>query len=185
MSYILYCYKSELGWPDLKEAKKVVDVKEGEQQRTENDNIKRVIANALMQYNPTLESPEIDIEELAELQGISIEEARREFNQVEMNTPEGELSTQITIFDNIVIVTVPLWYKDEDAEAVFQKVDAYTKVVRRVAGYFVYDPQTGYVYDPSLADFDSLLVYLRRAGVAPVKREHIRTKKSWWKFWQK
>lgn len=184
MSYFLYCYKSELGWPDLKEAKKVVDVKEGEQQRTANDNIKRVIANALMQYNPTLESPEIDIEELAELQGISVEDARREFNQVEMNTPEGELSTQITIFDNIVIVAVPLWYKDEHAEAVFQKVDAYTKVIRRVAGYFVYDPQTGYVYDPSLADFDSLLVYLRRAGVAPVKRENIRTRKPWWKFWR-
>lgn len=185
MSYFLYCYKSDLGWPDLKEAKKVVDVKEGEQQRVADTGIKRTIANALMQYNPTLESPEMDIEELAELQGISIEEAEREFNQVELQTPEGELSTQITIFDNIVIIAVPLWYKDEDADAVFQKVDAYTKVVRRVAGYFVYDPQTGYVYDPSLADFDSLLVYLRRAGVAPVKREHIkRARKPWWKIWR-
>ncbi len=184
MSYFLYCYKSELGWPDLKEAKKVVDVKEGEQQRVPNESIKRNIANALMQYNPTLESPEIDIEELADLQGISVEEAKREFNQVELHTPEGELSTQITIFDNIVIIAVPLWYKDDDAEAAFQKVDAYTKVIRRVAGYFVYDPQTGYVYDPSLADFDSLLVYLRRAGVAPVKREQIKSKKPWWKRWK-
>jgi hypothetical protein len=183
MSYFLYCYKSELGWPDLKEAKKVVDVKEGDQQRVADDKIKRTIANALMQNNPTLESPEIDIEELAEMQGISIEEAERDFNQVELHTPEGELSTQITIFDNIVIITVPLWYKDEEAEAVFKNVDAYTKAIRRVAGYFVYDPQTGYVYDPSLADFDSLLVYLRRAGVAPVKREQIRRKKPWWKLW--
>lgn len=185
MSYFLYCYKSELGWPDLKEAKQVVEVKEGQHARVVANETKKAIASALMQYNPVLERPEVDIEELAELQGISVDEARREFNQVELHTPEDELSTQITIFDNIVIIGVPLWYRDEDAEMVFQKVDAYTKIIRRVAGYFVYDPQTGYVYDPSLADFDSLLVYLRRAGVAPVKRHEIGSKKTWWKFWDR
>jgi len=186
MSYYLHCYRSELGWPDLKEAKKVVEVKDGDQVLMPAPEMKRAIANALMQFNPTLESPDVDFEEMAAMHEMTIEEAKIEFGQIEMQTAEGELITQVTIFDNIVTISVPLIYGESDAFEAFKNVDAYTKIIRRTAGYFVYDPQTGYVYDPSVADFDSLLVYLRRAGVAPMKREHItRKKKRWWKFWKR
>lgn len=183
MSYFLHCYRSELGYPDLNEAKKIVEVKEGPQNTPALPDNKRTIANALMQFNPVLESPEVDFDEIAELYNISLEEAKKEFGQIELQTPFGEIATQIVIFDNIVSISIPFWYKEEEAAQAFAKADTYTKIIRRTVGYYVYDPQTGYVYDPSLADFDGLLVYLRRSGVAPVKRAQIKRKKAWWKFW--
>jgi len=188
MSYYLHCYKSALGWPDLKEAKKVVEVKEEDHETIPDPVTKKNIASNLVQFMPTLESPETDFDEIAELYDISVEQARKDFAQIDLHTAEGEIPTQITIFDNVVAISVPFGYSVEDAKQAFFNVDKYTKIIRTVAGYFVYDPQTGYVYDPSVADFDGLLVYLRRSGVATSvtrekREEPSPSKKPWWKMW--
>ncbi len=183
-NYYLHCYRSELGYPDLNEAKKIVEAKDPSQNKPTSSDVKRSIANALVQFNPVLENPEVDFNELAELWNISIEEARKNFDQIEIQTPPGEIGTQIVIHDSIVSISVPFGYSESDAVTAFANVDAYTKIIKRIAGYFAYDPQTGFVYDPSLADFDGLLVYLRRSGFAPMTRAQINLKKSWWKFWK-
>ena len=69
------------------------------------------IAKALIEYNPKLESFQFDYDEIAKLQGTNIEEAKEAFDHIELNTREGELATQITIFDNTVSITVPYWYQ--------------------------------------------------------------------------
>ena len=182
-SYYLHCYRSELGYPNLNEAKKIVETKSPAQSTTTPSNTKRAIANALVQFNPILQHAEVDFDELAELWNISIEQARENFDQIEIQTPPGEIATQIVIHDNIVSISLPFGYGEDDATKAFADIEAYTKIIKRTAGYFTYDPQTGFVYDPSLSDFDGLLVYIRRSGFTPMTQAQISHKKPWWKFW--
>jgi hypothetical protein len=185
MSYDLYCYKSQLGKPDLEEAQNAIEVEEDHEVEAEPE-IKLNISKALMDYNQRLERFEFDYEEIARLQGISIEEAKGKFNHIELNTPEDDLATQITIFDNYVSITVPCWYAGNKAKDVFRKVTDYTKIIRQTAGYFVYDPQVENAYDPLTQDFDGLAIYQSMSEqVAQLKKDQSGStdKKPWWKFW--
>ena len=185
MSYDLYCYKSQLDRPDLEEAQTAMEVDEDNEVEADPET-KLKIAKALLDYNPRLESFEFDFEEIAKLQGTSVKEAKEKFDHIELNTPEGDLATQITIFDNNVSITVPYWYSGDKAEDVFKKVTDYTKIIRQTAGYFVYDPQTENVYDPLTQDFDGLAVYQSMTGqVEQLSNEQgaSTNKKPWWKFW--
>jgi hypothetical protein len=182
MSYDLYCYKSQLGRPDLEEAQATIEVDVVEA----DPETKLKIAKALIDYNPRLESFEFNHEEIAKHQGTSVEEAQEDFDHIELNTPESDLATQITIFDNSVSITIPYWYSGKQAEDIFRKVTEYTKIIRQTAGYFVYDPQTEKVYDPLKQDFAGLLVYQSMSGqVKQLKNEQGAStdKKPWWRFW--
>ncbi|MFT3823972.1 MAG: hypothetical protein QM731_08625 [Chitinophagaceae bacterium] len=148
MSYDIYCYQSHLGKPDLEEALAAIEIIDEENRSATDPTIKVAIAKALKDYNPRLEQFEFDYEQIARLQGINIEEAKKNFNHIELNTPEGDLATQITVFDNNVSINIPYWYTGEQSEKVFKQVAAYTKIIRQTAGYFVYDPQTESAYDP-------------------------------------
>ncbi len=185
MSYDLYCYKSQLGRPDLNEAQAVIEAEEDEDEQSDPAT-KLKIAKALLDFNPRLESFEFDYNAIAELQKISMDEAKEQFDHIELNTPEGDLATQITIFANNVSITIPYWYSGDKAKMVFDNVNEYTKIIRKTAGYFVYDPQTENVYDPTITNFESLNVYTSMTGeVEKLKTENTETtnKKPWWKFW--
>lgn len=166
MSYDLYCYKSKLGRPNLDEAQAVIEVEEEE----ENEDVlsdpatKLKIAKALLAFNARLEIFEFDYKAIAEIQKISVDEAKEQFDHIELNTPEGDLATQITIFDNNVSITIPYWYSGDKAKSVFDNVNEYTKIIHKTAGYFVYDPQTENVYDPTTNSFDGLEVYTSITG---------------------
>jgi hypothetical protein len=186
MSYDLYCYKSQLGRPDIDEAQIVVEADEEENDNQPDPELKLKIAKALIDFNPRLESFEFDYDEIAKLQGINKEEAKEKFDHIELNTPETDLATQITIFDNNVSITIPYWYSGNKAKEVFEKVIEYTKIIREKAGYFVYDPQTETAYDPMTKNFDGLVIYTNMTKeVDSVKTEQAKetNKKSWWKFW--
>lgn len=147
MSYDIYCYKSKLDRPDLEEAQNAIEVNE-ETEIISDPETKRKIAKALTLYNPRLESFDFDYQEIAKQEGTTIDEAKKVFSHIELNTPEGDFATQITIFDNNVSITVPYWYSGDNAREVFDKIYDYTKVIRQTAGYFVYDPQIDKVFDP-------------------------------------
>jgi hypothetical protein len=184
MGYHLYCYKSKLGWPDLKEARQVIEMKEADNTIVPDPATKLKIAGALISYNPRLEGEGFEYDELAKLLGTTIEEAREQFDHMELNTPEGDLNTQITIFDNIVSFEVPYLYRGAEADEVFANIDRYTKIIAHAAGYFVYDPQTGHVYDPSSTDFEGVQVYKRQAGEKVEVRVPVTANKRWWKIWK-
>ena len=188
MSYDLYCYKSKLGTPDIDEAIAVIEA--GEEDITacaQPDTVTKLkIAKALIDLNPRLESFDFDYDEIAKIQGISVDKAKHDFDHIELNTPEGDLATQITIFDNNVSITVPYWYTGDKAQQVFEKVNGYARVVKQVTGYFVYDPQTEEVYDPTTSSGEGLAAYtaITSGGKTSIAKPTNQTRsKPWWKFW--
>src|SRR3954467_10004501 len=117
MSYDIYCYKSKLDRPNLEEAQAIMELEE--EQSTSDSETKLKIAKALIDYNPKFESFEFDYEEISKLQGTSIDEAKEAFDHIELNTPDGDLATQITIYGDTVSITVPYWYSGDKAYEVF------------------------------------------------------------------
>ncbi len=185
MSYDIYCYKSRLGKPNLEEAQNAIEVNE-EVEASIDSETKLKIAKALIDYNPRLEIFDFDYEEIAKLQGTTIDEAKKEFSHIELNTPEGDLATQITIFDDNVSFTIPYWYSGNNATEVFNKISDYTKIIRQTAGYFVYDPQTDKAFDPLTENLFGLDIYQNMTGqVEKMKTEQAQNivKRPWWKFW--
>lgn len=185
MSYDIYCYKSQLDRPDLEEAKNAIEV-DGETEVNPDPETKLRIAKALIEYNPRLESFDFDYEEIAKLQGITVDEAKKAFSHIELNTPECDLATQITIFDNNVSIIVPYWYSGDKAREVFNKISEYAKIIRQTAGYFVYDPQIDKVFDPLSENIFGLDVYQNMTDQVEKMRTEQTNKidnKPWWKFW--
>lgn len=105
------------------------------------DARKRAIADALMKADPSLEVAQFGFEEIAKFQKISVEEAKIQFRHLELDGPEDGPGIQITLFDDGASVTVPYWHKDKKAKAVFAQIWEYLKVIQRVGGYEIYDPQ--------------------------------------------
>ncbi len=184
MSYDIYCYKSKLDKPDLEEAQAIMEM--DEEDSTQDFETKFKIAKSLIEYNPKLESFEFDYEEISKLKGTSIDDAKDAFEHIELNTPDGELATQITIYGDTVSITVPYWYSGEKAEEVFNNVTQYAKVIRQTAGYFVYDPQTDKVFDPlneNIFELDIYQIMTEQVGKMKSEQSVKSNKKPWWKFW--
>lgn len=182
MSYDIYLYKSKSGRPDLGEANACLDDSENRNSDSGLKDLKKQILKALLDFNPRLEVFKFDYAEIARHQKISVEEAKRQFNYIEINTPDEDLATQITIYDNNVALTIPFWYSGDKAQDLFKTVDQYLKIIHKASGYFVYDPQTESVYNPSDKSFDGLQTY--ESGSAYIDKLCTDTQTNpWWKFW--
>jgi hypothetical protein len=94
-----------------------------------------------MKADPSLEVFQFGFEEIAKFQKISVEEAKLQFRHMELNGPEGGPGIQITLLDDGASLTVPYWHKDKKAKTVFAQIWQYLKVIQRVGGYQIYDPQ--------------------------------------------
>ncbi len=151
----------------------------------EQEAMKEKIANALMLSNPRLERFMLDYEEIAKFEKISIDEARRKYTHIELNPPEGDNAIQITIETDHVSVTTPYWYEGDEARGVFKEISTYLRLIRKEAGYFVYDPQNEIVFDPETHVFDNLDEYERIVRKLPdiVEQTMRENEKPWWKFW--
>jgi hypothetical protein len=176
MSYDIHCYRSKIGRPDLDEAREAIE-EDHINAEPESKVKKEELAKALTDHNPMLESFKLDYAEISKFQNITIDEAKKQFNYIELNPPEGDLVIQITINDNNAILTIPYWYRDEQAKQVFHDLMEYLKIIRRTAGYFVYDPQTDKAFDPLTTKIEGLDIYLQTT------RQIGNTSKPWWKFW--
>ena len=189
MSYDIYCYKSKTGIPDVGEADSVIEADTDRWATKDRDaESKLAIVKALKKYNPRLEAFDFDYGEIANLTSSTIEEAKNKFNHIELNTREGDISVQLTVYDNHVFITVPYWYKGEEANKLFQDLKAYIKIIRETAGYFVSDPQSGHTFDPVENAFEGLAKYLSVSeNIEEItgKQNTVETKKTkpWWKFW--
>lgn len=177
MSYNIYCYRSILGVPDEVEAYSIIEREEDNLlAEAKNPNLKMVIVKALLAYNPKLE-----------VFGLSEAKIDDGINPIEIEHPEEDFSVQIFVFENYVSFNLPYLYKGRKAEEIFEYLKAYIKIIGEKAGYFVCDPQTGKVFDPTKEGFDGLNKYL---SVSENMNELINTgnvhqskKKPWWKFW--
>lgn len=161
MSYDLYCYRSYLGKPDEEEANSVIETDMDKWAKKErNAATKLAIVQALTAYNSQLEAIDFDYGDIAKLTPTIIEEAGKKFDHIEINYSEGGLALRITVYDNHVFLTVPYWYQDQQASELFKDIKAYINIISETTGYFIYDPQTGQVYDPKEIGFDGLNKYL-------------------------
>ena len=188
MSYDLYCYKSKIGRPDEEEASSIIDDDSDKWTKKERDPAaKLAIVKALTAYNPRLEAFDFDYGEIAKLSATTIGQAKDKFDHIELNPPEDDLAIQVTVYDNHVSFSIPYWYQGEKAKQLFGQLRAYIKIIRDTAGYFIYDPQAGEVFDPAEKEFDGLNTYLSVSGHLDewVNSTNAvqNSKKPWWKFW--
>jgi len=183
MSYDLYLYKSSLGKPDIDEASKVIE-DDGDiwVKKSYNYENKTAIEKSLMNVDRTLEA--FNYEQLAQKQGKTIDEVRGNFLKFELNSANPDI--QVEIYDYHVAISVPYVHRGESAKKAFEKLTLYVDTINKVAGYFLYDPQTAEVYDPATQKLAGLSKYLSVSNdfdsiVNSVKPGQ--NKKPWWKIW--
>lgn len=187
MSYDLYCFRTSSDIPTLEEAQAVVESEELDV-RSEDSAMqerKRQIVEALLRHNPRLQRVEFDYAEIARARNIPEEQARKQFTHVELNSPQGDPAIQITVFGDHVSVNMPYWYTGPDADAAFEKLLGYLQVIRRTAGYFVYDPQSERIFDPEKEGLGEHESYERIVRDLPAMAAKVAKdlKRPWWKFW--
>jgi hypothetical protein len=188
VSYDLYCFLPSSDPPSVEEAQAIIESEEarGKREDSTSAETKRKIITALVEHNPHLEPFQFEYTEIARSLKISEEQARREWTHVELNPPEGDLAIQITVFGDHVSINIPYWYTGSQADATFEQLEDYLRVIRRVVGFLVYDPQTDRIFDPGKEEFGSHESYERTVRDIPnilaaskLKKEY----KPWWKFW--
>jgi len=129
-----------------------------------------------------LQAFQFDYRKIAEFQKITEDEARSLYQHVELTPPEGDLAIQLTVYDDHVFISIPYWYQDSKADKVFSQCSEYLRVIRRTAGFFTYDPQTGIAFDPLETELNHSQ-YEKVVKDLP-KLTAVRPDKPWWKFWQ-
>jgi hypothetical protein len=128
----------------------------------------RAVVAALLRVNPALHVWEDDPESIAEMNGITVQEAQSHFRSTEIHTPDGGNAIEIGLYADEAGILVPYWYTAETAESVFREVWEYVQVIERETGFKTYDPQTGRIVN-SWADMQ--LAFSSYADFVPKVRE--------------
>lgn len=188
MSYDLYCYRPSSDVPNAAEAELAIEAINAAEESgatvESSPEVRESIVAALLTHNPRLERFAFNFDKIAESEGISEEEARRRYDHVELNAPQGDLAIQFTVYGDHVNITMPYWYKDERADQLFSELSGYLKVIRRTAGFFVHDPQTGAAFDPERSNLTDQKMYENIVRDMPkIALNALSSKKPWWKFW--
>lgn len=184
MSYDLFLYKSGIDKPDIDEATKVIeDDDDIWAKKPYNYETKTAIEKALIQVDPSLKG--FDYHQLAQKQDKTVDEVKQTFMKFELVSEDGS-DIQLDIYDYHVAITVPFIHQRNEAKRVFQNLQTYVDIINKTAGYFIYDPQTSEVFDPSSRRLDGLAKYLSVSNdFEEITRsmESKEIKKPWWKRW--
>ncbi|KAA0228967.1 MAG: hypothetical protein AKCLJLPJ_00040 [Fimbriimonadales bacterium] len=151
---------------------------------TKADARRRELAEALVMSSPKLELFLPDPEEYAKQMSVSLDEAKRQCNNVELNVPEDDPSgIQIEIYEDGAMVTIPYWH-DERASEFMQEVWGYLQVIERNTEYKTYDPQLDRWLDLS-SDIEEVTSRYRNVVQKAQAQfaNQAQPKKPWWKFW--
>lgn len=184
MSYDFYCYRPTSERPNAQDALLAIQSEENQVYRDDEEAraLKQKIVNALVAYNPKLQPFTFDYDQIARSMNVSIEQARAQWNHIELNPPEGDLAIQAWVHWDHVSFAIPYWYSGTKADEVFQQLDAYARVVREAAGFFAFDPQTDRAFDPTRDSIGPHDEYDRIVTNLPAIIAQ-GTTKPWWKFW--
>jgi hypothetical protein len=144
---------------------------------------KRVLV-ALKAINPALEPFAFGFEEIAKVDRIPVEDAKKKYRHIELNGPEEEANgIQIMLFDDEASVTLPYWHQGAKARRVFEEIWTYLKIIESEGGFFTHDPQIGRVIDLK-TDFEACLSHYDRVSSGAAKRITTTPQKRWWEFWK-
>lgn len=152
--------------------------------RISTSSIKERLADALLSHDQDLERFEIDHRAIAEFENISIEQARKSYNHIELNSIDDTSALQIQIFDSHVTASLPFWYQGEPMDRAFARLWSCLKVIQDTTGYALFDPQIGRMVHSSNGYDNSLKRYANAMqGDEETSDEELEAKKPWWKFW--
>lgn len=150
----------------------------------ETDARKEALAAALLSHDPMLRRFEIPFAAIAEADGITVEEARAEWRDVELGVPGDEGAVNLVLSDHTGYVMVPYWHTGREAEVVWRRIWGYLALLERQAGYRAYDPQRGEVLDLAADRDDVIAGYV--LTVEHTRRAFAQThapRRPWWRFW--
>jgi hypothetical protein len=192
MSYDIYLFKPDSGEAAEEAFERLFDEDDDDNRNPpspEGDALKERLTDRLSKANPLLERFQFDYIAIAKSLKTTEEEARLQWRNIELNSPEDGNGIQIQIEDDKASMTIPYWHKDDDAQRVFEEVWEYLDVFRTEADYLAYDPQLGRPLDLSN---DLAEVIYRYTGVmsrfetevnGPGQTGNTEQSKPWWKFW--
>ena len=135
MSYDLYLFDladsddAEAAARRLDELNKSVFAGAGEGKHKER------LAQALMEADRRYQKFEKDYQAIADFEGISLDEAMKRYDWLELNGPPDAKLAQITIHADFVVIE---WYSGT-SEA---EMTRYLRLICRETGYAVFDPQS-------------------------------------------
>lgn len=177
MSYDLYCFRSSSGKLEAREAEEVisrhgVEISDSDRQAMEE------IANDLLKFDPRLERFDPDFDLIAKNQSISVEEAKKSFDYIEINTPEEDAEDlQFSIGKDFACLSSGFGSTPEFNDRISEYVD----VLCDKTGYFLYDPQGGSVTDQMQGR--RLTQNEAQSWIENDEVDFGTESKPWWKFW--
>lgn len=176
MSYDVYCYRSLVGRLDAAEALEIFENSEEAETHEYISEAERKtmhdIAEALLAHDPGLVPDDAD--------DVELEDA------ICLITSDDSSCVQISIYHDSVVLSVPFWYSGEKATIVLDNVADYTRIIRKTAGYFVYDPQTEEAFDPEINvhfSTDCFNAMAERMKYDEDDGSDRSSQRPWWKFW--
>ncbi|MGE5612292.1 MAG: hypothetical protein ACM359_23795 [Bacillota bacterium] len=191
MSYDLRAFAPSPGEDPLQTAHSIFEREEEipspASRNPEAEAKKKALTEALTRHNPQLSPFQLQYEDIAKLQQITIEEAKAQYRYIELNGPEDGNGIQITLHDTEASITVPYWHERPQADVVFQEIWGYLRILQESGGYCIYDPQLERILDLNNDFEDVVRCYTaitgnlhRSCATEPPSPD---TKKPWWKFW--
>jgi hypothetical protein len=188
MSYDIFCYRSTTGTPDEDDANCAIEIDFDKYSNAADDpDTKLAILKALVLYNPKLKAVDHKYGLIANLPVETLRSDPSRFHHIEVNLPENAQPIRLTIYNNHVYINFPYWHDGSAANQLLDEVIKYITIIRNTAGYFVFDPQIGEVFDPNVTLPDFLKTYTETRQIVKdyAAQNNYRTpvKKPWWKFW--
>lgn len=144
---------------------------------------KQHISAALMARNPALEPFAFGFDEIAKMENITVEDAKKKYRHIELNGPEPSNGIQIMLFDDEASVTVPYWHEGAAARRVFEEIWSYLRIIEKEGGFFTYDPQIDRVLDLE-KDFEASLGCYSGVSGDLAEEFPVTQQKPWWQFWK-
>jgi hypothetical protein len=190
MSYDFWSFPTVAGEDPQATVQRLMEEEESEHESDAGDPDpkaearKKALADAIIKQNPQMTPFALEYDQIAEMQEITVEEAKKRFRYIELNGPDGGNGIQITLEDDHATIAVPYWNQGAKADTVFKEIWGYLCVLHDAGGYVTYDPQLERLLDLDRDLGEAVKGYVR--VVEQVKRpssEAPRAKKPWWKFW--
>lgn len=141
---------------------------------------RRALADALCAADPTLTASAPDHAAIAEIEGITVEEARRRYRQLEVYGPPDGHGILVTLHDDWVSIEMPYGRaRGRSEEADMATLLRYVELLTRLGGFVAWDPQGPNVVDPSAYGGPRSPTPAAVPAVAPDDK----ATRPWWRFW--
>ncbi len=97
---------------------------------------KRKFADLLLKMRPDFEEFDLQYDQIAEFERISVDEACRKYRHIEINGP----GVQFTVFDRYIVLGIYSKINVEELDAILAAISA-------AGGFVLFDPQSDEVVD--------------------------------------